>query len=180
MSTGRRIVVVGSTGSGKTTLAKDIAARCQIPHIELDSLFWKADWQETPDGEFISKIRTALDNAGDSWVIDGNYSRIQPIIFPLADTIVWLDYPLRVSFLRLLKRTLRRVFTREKLWSGNRESAKAALLSKESLLYYALKSYRRRKARYARLMMSDQYPHLRFIRLYHPRETVQLLDWLQR
>jgi adenylate kinase family enzyme len=174
------MIIVGPTGSGKTTLAEDIAACCQIPYIELDNLFWKADWQETPDEEFISKIRTALHNAGDSWVIDGNYSRIQPIIFPLADTVVWLDYPLRVSFSRLVKRTFRRVFTREQLWSGNRESAKVAFFSKESLLYYALKTYGRRKARYVRLMMSDQYLHLRFIRLCHPREAVRLLDYLQR
>jgi adenylate kinase family enzyme len=178
MSIGQRIIVVGTSGSGKSTMAKSIAINRQIPRIELDSLFWKSNWEETPDEEFIGKIRAALCEVGDSWVLDGNYSRTQHITWPLADTIVWLDYPRRLSFSRLVKRTLTRVFTREELWSGNRESVKNVFFSKDSLLLYALKTYNLRKTRYTKLMLSDKHPHLTFIRLCHPREAAWLINQL--
>lgn len=178
MSIGQRIIIVGATGSGKTTLAKTLAARCQIPHIELDSLFWKPDWVETPDDEFLGKIRAELDRAGDNWVLDGNYSRTQPITWSLADTIIWLDYPLRISYSRLLKRTVARMFTREILWNANRESVKEVFFSKDSLLYYGLKTHNLRKKRYLNRMLSNDYPHLNFIRLTHPREAMLLLNQL--
>jgi DNA helicase HerA-like ATPase len=90
---GRRINVVGTTGSGKTTVAKAIAERLGFEHIELDGLFWKPDWGETPDDEFLPRVDEAT--RGERWVLDGNYSRTRPIVWPRADTIVWRrrNYP---------------------------------------------------------------------------------------
>ncbi len=87
---GQRINVVGVTGSGKTTLARRLSDRLDIPHVELDALFWGPGWTETPDDVFRERVRQAL--AGERWVVDGNYSRIRDIIWPRADTIIWLDY----------------------------------------------------------------------------------------
>ena len=176
MSIGQRIIIVGSSGSGKTSLAKAISVRCQIPHIELDSLFWKSNWQESADDEFFSKIQVALENAGDSWVLDGNYSRAQSIIWPLADTIIWLDYPLWLSFARLLRRTLRRMFTREMLWGNNRESVREVFFSKESILLYSLKTHKTRRQKYLKRMLSNDDPHLNYIRLCHPREATWITE----
>ncbi len=72
-----RFNVVGSSGSGKSTLARAIAQALQLPYVELDALFWKPDWQESSDDEFLPKLAQAL--AGDEWVLDGNYSRTTSI-----------------------------------------------------------------------------------------------------
>ena len=74
----KRIVVVGTTGSGKTTMAGRLSSRLGIPHTELDALNWGPNWQTRPQEEF----RTAVDEAtrGEAWVVDGNYSRAREIV----------------------------------------------------------------------------------------------------
>lgn len=126
----RRVVVVGTSGSGKTTLARSIAERLGVPHTELDGLHWRADWNEAPDEEMRAAIVAAV--AKDGWVIDGNYSRFQPLILARADTLVWLDFPLWVNLWRLTRRTWRRITTREPLWDGCQETWKTTL-SRESI-----------------------------------------------
>src|SRR5947209_14117981 len=99
----QRIVVSGSTGAGKTTLARAIARRLDIPHVEMDALFWEADWTPAPDDVFFQRVRDAT--AGDAWVVDGNYTRARHLLWPRADIVIWLDFPLWVIFPRLLRRT---------------------------------------------------------------------------
>ena len=179
MSFGKRIVVVGTTGSGKTTLAKSIAGILDIPHIELDSLHWEANWTSTPHDILIQKIKDAISQAGESWVMDGNYHRSRPITWPHADTIIWLDYPLRITFRRLVWRTFSRFFLRTELWNGNRENLWEHFFSDSSLFRYALTTYHRRKRTYTELMQSNEYPNLTFIRFSHPKETEKWLKSLE-
>lgn len=86
----QRISVVGTTGSGKTTLARQIAQKFQIPHIELDALYWESNWTAASEQVFQNRVINAL--KGDRWVIDGNYSEVRGIIWSQADTVVFLDY----------------------------------------------------------------------------------------
>src|SRR5262245_27291374 len=87
----RRIAVVGTTGSGKTTLARRLAERLGVPHIELDSLFWGPDWTPVAADVFLSRIRSAI--AAERWVSDGNYvGSTDAMLWTAADTLVWLDY----------------------------------------------------------------------------------------
>ena len=89
---GERIVVVGSTGAGKSVLARELAARIGAPHVELDALHFAKDWIEVPDEVFTE--RTAAATEGDAWVVDGNYSAVmRDLAWDRAQTIVWLDYP---------------------------------------------------------------------------------------
>ena len=129
---GRRINVVGTTGSGKTTAAREIAERLCVPYIELDALFWKPEWGQTPDEEFLPAVDEAT--RGAQWVLDGNYSRTRSIVWPRANTIVWLDYSFPRVFARLLWRTIRRSITREELWVGCRERLRISFLSRDSIL----------------------------------------------
>ena len=141
---GRRILIWGATGSGKTTLARRLGEALNLSVIELDDLFWQPDWQETPAEEFRAKVREALDATSEGWVCDGNYrSRIGDIAFAQADTVLWLHLSWRLSFLRLFKRTLRRAWTKEPMWSaGNRESWRQSFLSRDSILLWSITNHR--------------------------------------
>src|SRR5205085_10649656 len=111
----RRVAIVGASGNGKTTLGREVARRLEVPFVELDALHHGPNWAEPPLEEFRASVAEAT--AGDGWVVDGGYERkLGRIVLDRADTIVWLDLPLPVILGRLLRRTLRRIRTREELW----------------------------------------------------------------
>ena len=176
MNVGRRISVVGTSGSGKTTLACRLAHLLVVPHVELDALHWGPNWTSTPPGRLRERLAQAL--SGPRWVVDGNYSKVRDTVWARADTVVWLDYALPVIMGRLLWRTLRRMVTREELWSGNRESVRAVFFSRDSILLWALSTYRRRRREYPILFARPEYAHLRTVRLRSPRATKRWLDSL--
>lgn len=167
----QRIIVVGTSGSGKTTLAKQIAEKMTIQHIELDSLHWDANWTEASPEIMRERLEKAMSKAHHKWVMDGNYSRLRDYKWSAADTIIWLDYPRWLVYWRIVMRTLRRVFTREELWSGNQERLRTSFFSKHSVIYWAHKTYPQRKELYSGLMQSDAYPHLRWLHFRSPQET---------
>jgi adenylate kinase family enzyme len=166
----RRIAVIGVTGSGKTTLAKQIAARLNIPHIESDALHWEPNWQEASLEVFRQRMSAALDPTG-CWVCDGNYSKVRDIIWNRADTIIWLDYPLYFSLWRLLIRTFRRILLRESLWGTNHETIKGSFFDNESLMVWAVKSQRKHRTTYPTLLASPDYAHINSVRLLSPKQT---------
>jgi hypothetical protein len=169
----QRIAVVGTTGSGKTTLAHRLAQRLEISHVELDALHWGSDWIPVPAAVFRERTVQAL--SGSQWVVDGNYGKVRDIVWGRADTVVWLDYALPVVMGRLVWRTLRRVVTREELWSGNREGVRGTFLSGDSILLWALRTYWRRRREYPALLASPEHAHLTVVRLCSPRAGG---DWL--
>jgi adenylate kinase family enzyme len=164
---GHRFTVVGTSGSGKTMVASHIAQRLGIPHVELDALHWEPGWAEAPLDVFRERVAQALD--GDGWAVDGNYSKVRDLIWSRADTVVWLDYALPVIMGQLIGRTLRRIVTREELWGSNRESLSKALFSRESILLWALQTYRRRREEYPALLSRPEYAHLAVVHLRSPR-----------
>jgi len=132
----KRIVVIGSSCAGKTTLARSLAKTLQAKHIELDSLNWLPDWQQRSSEELMA---LAADAVGDeNWVLDGNYSRTRRIIWPRATRIIWLDYSFPVVMFRTIKRTIRRVFTKEVLFGNNRETFRNAFLSRDSMILWVI------------------------------------------
>lgn len=166
---GGRISVVGTSGSGKTTTASQIAERLGIPHIEMDALHWEPNWTEAPFDVFCQRLSQAI--SGSVWVVDGNYGKSRHIVLSRADTVVWLDYSLPEIMWQLLWRALKRSIRREELWSGNRESLSRALFSRESILLWALQTYKRRRREYPVLLDQPEYAHLAVIHLRSPRET---------
>ena len=176
---GERIVVVGSTGAGKTALARELAARIGAPHVELDALHFAEDWVEVPDEVFTA--RTAAATEGDAWIVDGNYSAVMgDLAWARAQSIVWLDYPFLVTGCRLLRRTVLRVVRREKLWQGNRESFRHSFMSRDSILLWFLRTFRRRRRQYEAAMADPANAHLAFVRLRSPREAERWLASIAR
>lgn len=169
-----RVVVVGCSGSGKTTLARRLAAITGAPHVELDALFWAPDWQPRPAAEFLRDTDAAT--AGARWVIDGNYRQTRDVVWPRATAIVWLNFGFPTVFGRALRRTLRRVATREALFAGNRETLWRTFASRESLLWWVMTSYRRRRREFGALRAVDAYPNLAWFELARPRAAVRFLE----
>ena len=110
------------------------------------------------------KERVARAVEGDAWVIDGNYGGrgARDLVLPRADTVIWLDPPLRVIFSRLFERAVRRIRSREEIWpgTGNRETWRNQFLSRESLFWWALKTYRRRRRELPLFLARPENGHL--------------------
>jgi adenylate kinase family enzyme len=168
-ATGQRIVIVGTTGSGKTTLAATLSTRLGIPHIELDALHWGSDWIGVPDEIFRERVTAAL--AAPAWVTDGNYSVVRDLLWSCADTLIWLDYSFFITLSRLWRRTWRRILTQEPIWHNNRETLGSAFFTRESIFLWLFKTYRRHRREYPQQMARPEHAHLRVIRLRHPRQT---------
>lgn len=167
-------MVVGTSGSGKTALARRLADRLGYPYVELDALHWNPNWTGTPPEEFRARVAQAV--AGEAWVVDGNYAGVRDIVWVRADTIVWLDYPLPVILWRLLRRTVRRVLTRQELWAGNRENLRL-MFSRDSIFLWALQTYQTNRRTYAAVSGDPAHAHLTIVRLRSPHACAA---WLSR
>ncbi len=172
-----RIVISGCSCAGKSTLAGKLGNELGIHHIQLDALSWAEHWVERETEVFLNLLRDEVANHA-SWIIDGNYSRSHAITWPLADVFIWLNYPFHVVMGRAIKRTFRRVFTKEELFSGNREGFRRAFLSTDSILLWVLKSYFSHRVRYGALMGRQRALGKVVVELRHPDETATLQDRL--
>jgi adenylate kinase family enzyme len=143
-----RISVVGVSGSGKTTVGRALAGRLGVPYVELDALHHGPGWTEASAEELRARVQPLV--GGERWVIDGNYrGKLGDLVIARADTVVWLDLPVRVWLVRLARRTFGRMLSREELWNGNREQLRYALNPRYSVVVYAVRGYRKRRRRYA-------------------------------
>jgi adenylate kinase family enzyme len=160
----RRVSVVGVSGAGKSTLARQLAVRLGVPHVELDAIFHQPGWKPLPAQEFARRVAAAA--AGDGWVIDGNYSVVQAIVWRRADTVIWLDLPRRTVMRRIVWRTLRRLASGGELWNGNRERWRNLFTCDpdESVISWAWHHYGTYRDRYSAAIQDPAYRHLMFIR----------------
>jgi len=173
----KRIVVVGTTSSGKSTLAKRLADKLCADFIELDALHWEPNWKEANLEVFRDRVQTAI--SSQVWVVAGNYHVVCDLIWPRAEAVIWLDYSFPVVFWRLLTRTIRRGITQEELWNGNREKFwwHLKLWSDESLFHWLFKTYWRRKREYPKLFAETHHSHLRIFHFKSPNRTK---EWLSK
>ncbi len=167
-----KILVVGITNAGKTTMARRISSILGLPYIELDELFWGPNWTQKTTEEFRDLFQAAA--AGGKWVACGNYyGRLHDLTWKQADMIVFLDLPKRTTLFRLIRRTLDRIIRREPLWHGNRETLRSTFFDKDSLLIWWFKV--QRKGSEHTLGRIDTAPQAKAVRLRSTREVEDFL-----
>jgi adenylate kinase family enzyme len=166
-----RISIVGTSGSGKSTVGRAAAARLDVPFTELDGIRHQANWVELPDDEFQARVAEVV--AGDGWVVDGNYAAVRPLVRDRATAIVWLDLPRWLVMAQVSWRSLSRALLRRELWNGNREQFRRWLAA-DHPIRWAWSTYGRRKQEFESQMDG------RWVRLGSRREVRQWLASLER
>ena len=101
----KRIALIGPGGAGKSTLARQIGTRLDLPVIHLDAHFWHEGWVETPKDNWAGIVAGLTQ--GEAWVMDGNYGGTMDLRFAAADTIIFLDLPPGLCLMRVLRRQVR-------------------------------------------------------------------------
>jgi len=109
---GRRIVIYGATGSGKTTLARRLGEILGLGVIQLDAIRHDGAFDATPWDLMRQRVEELIASYPDGWVCEGNYSRLRDASLSRADTLISLDLPWRTSFSWLFKRTVCRALDR--------------------------------------------------------------------
>ncbi|MBI5279555.1 MAG: toxin [Burkholderiales bacterium] len=172
-----RFVIVGTSGSGKSTFGRRLADATGSPFIELDALHWAPGWVERPDDEFAASVDAAT--TGERWVADGNYSVVRQVLWPKATHVVWLNFSRTVVMSRVTWRTLRRWLRREDLWHGNRESFARSFLSRDSVLLWAATTFDKNQRKYQALSDGPDYGHLAWAEFTKPSQADAFLEGLQ-
>ena len=169
----RRVAVIASaSGNGKTTTGRALAEKLGVTFVELDALHHGPGWTEASPDELRAMVGPIVRT--DAWVIDGAYrNKLGDLVLEHADLVVWLDLPVRVWLPRLVRRTARRIVHNEELWNGNRETLRSALHPTNSVVFYALRGYRKRRQRYA-----AELARFNVIRLRSERDVERFLRGL--
>lgn len=166
----RRILVAGTSGSGKTTVARLIAAELDVPHTELDSLFHGPGW--VPRASFEADVDRLA--AQQSWVTEWQYSSARPRLLDRADLLVWLDLPTAVVMRQVVVRTISRRVRRQELWNGNREGPLHTVVTdRDHVVRWAWRT-RHRSAEHVAAARESR-PRLAVVRL---RSRAQVRAWL--
>ncbi len=166
----RRILVTGSTGAGKTTLAQAVAGRLRVPFHEMDALALTGPgWAENPRlAEDVAAI-----SAGPGWVFDSlGYPPVRDLLWGRADGVVWLDYPRRVVMARVLRRSMARTLRRRRVFGGNVETV-GLWFTRDHPAWWAWSQYDARRAEIAERI--DRFRPPEVVRLGSPRAA---REWL--
>ena len=175
-------MVIGASGSGKSTVAAQLAERLDATLIELDQLFHRPNWEPTPTPEFRMNVMEAIAAADgnadrNGWVVAGNYPVVSDLTHGSADTIVWLDLPRRRTVARVVRRSVGRVASRRELWNGNRETLRDVLSRdpERSIVAHAWRSHPRVRERYAGFLGTAFWEHADVRRLTSQSEVRALV-----
>jgi hypothetical protein len=169
-----RVVLVGCAGSGKSRLARALAARLGARHIERDAL---------GDDEalgFAAQVAGAVDAAGRRWVFDGAPYNAEPLVYPHADTVVALDYPRRVVRRRVLTRSVRLWLTRRTDGAHTSTSPPRRWWAPTHPVGWAAKTHAARHAEIAALFAWPELAHTRRLRFTSPRQAAGWLAGFRR
>lgn len=175
----KKINIIGTSGTGKSTFAAALANKLNYPHIELDRLYFSGDWQQASSDQFRTAI-VAETSAQPAWILDGDYTRHFPIKERGVNTVIWLNYGFFLVLFRAVKRAICRIVTREKLWGTDSVETLGKLFSKESIVWWTITSYGKKREKYTALMANPDYQTIQFIELKSPREALAFLGSLDK
>lgn len=170
-----RILLYGVTGTGKTTLAAQLASRTGLPWHSVDDLTWEPGWTEVPLGT--QRRRIAEICAGERWILDTAYGKWREIPMARVQLIVALDYPRWVSLRRLVWRTLRRMIDKNTICNGNTETVRQAF-SRDSIVVWHFRSFASKRDTIRAWVGSPPGAAEEVVRLTSPRATRRWLSSL--
>ena len=171
-----RIVIIGSSCSGKSTLAIQLSEKIKYQYIELDELAWLPNWKLRKDDEFRSLVSAEIKS--EQWVVAGNFSVVRDILWPRSTTIIWLNHSFHIVLYRCLTRTINRVFSKKKLFSGNIETFKQSFFSHDSIILFVLKTYHHKRRNYRQLLENQRAIGKQTIELKNQEQVNSFLDGL--
>lgn len=175
----KRINVVGTSATGKSTFSRVLATKLGLHYIELDNLFWLDDWQECPDEIFFAKIEAEVSNFTQGYVIDGNYTRSIPVKWAEIDTVIWLDLPFSVNLYRSVKRIFQRASSQKNLWpDSNNQDGLFRMFGRDSIVWWMIKTHRKNRQKYLQMMNAPEYQYICWIRLKNQKEVDAFLQHL--
>jgi adenylate kinase family enzyme len=172
-----RIVVVGTSGCGKTTFARQLAEALGFSCLELDTLFWLPGWRPRNREEFRKMTGEFVE--GETWVIDGNYGVLRDIIWPRATHIIWLNYRFSRTLWQVTRRTLINIIHRREVFPGCPETFQNVFLNRDSIIWWTISTYHPRKRKYEIYSRGGEFPHLKWIEFGHPRKANEFLASLK-
>jgi len=169
----RKIIITGTSCTGKTTLGGKISQHLSIFQVDLDAYHFLPNWVEKEQSVFVNDVLNAIQDKS-SWVITGNYhSKFKDSLWQEAQTIFWLNYPLYVILGRYFKRTFRRVVYKEKCCGENYETLRKTF-STDSVFLWIFRSHWRKKKRIKKWMQRD-FSDKEWIVFRHPKQATKFL-----
>jgi adenylate kinase family enzyme len=170
----RKIIVTGTSCTGKTTLGSKLAKQFSITQIDLDDVHFLPNWVEKEDSQFIKEVNATVDGL-DEWIVTGSYQTVlKDTLWEKASLIVWLDYPLNLILRRCFIRTFRRIFYKEMCCGENYETL-SRMLFKENLFVWIFKTYWKRKRR-LKSWRTGIFSHKEWIVLSSPNDESKLVN----
>lgn len=163
------MLVAGTSGAGKTTLAARVAAALHVPHVEIDALFHGPGWTRRPS--FEADVHHF--SAGPGWVTEWQYGSVRAHLAARADVLLWLDLPRRRVMRQVIRRTLVRRLRRQRLWNGNVEPPLWTILTDpEHIVRWAWTTHGKTAARVSQLL--HERPELTVVRI---RSHIEAARW---
>ncbi len=101
----KRIIIIGSPGSGKSTLSFKLKEKLGIDIIHLDKIFWRDNWTNISREEFKELLEIELQK--EKWIAEGNYSDSIPLRLKYVDTVIFLDFKTITCLARVIKRVFK-------------------------------------------------------------------------
>lgn len=176
----RKINVIGTSGSGKSTFSQQLAKKMDATYVEMDALHWKANWVESTNDELFAKLKPKLKS--ERWVLDGNYRKTIPIKWREVDAVIWLDYSFTLTLFRAVKRAINRACSGRELWpgTGNVETFSRLLLSKDSIVLWTIQTYLHNRRKHQAMMKDERYSNIRFMVFRSPKQAQQFIQSLEQ